>query len=75
METKGECGAEIRQRKPDSRNSETHEWDLAGRGRFQIPDCEKRQKPKPGVIDSLYARIMRNARNGENAKPPVQSER
>ena len=27
METKGECGAEIRQRKPDSRNSETQEWD------------------------------------------------
>ncbi len=27
METKGECGAEIRRRKPDSRNSETQEWD------------------------------------------------
>ncbi len=26
METKGECGAEIRQRKPDNRNSETQEW-------------------------------------------------
>ncbi len=27
METKGKCGPEIRRRKPDSRNSETHEWD------------------------------------------------
>src|SRR5258708_1718083 len=27
METKGECGADIRQRKPDSRNSETQECD------------------------------------------------
>ncbi len=27
METKGECGADIRRRKPDSRNSETQEWD------------------------------------------------
>ena len=27
METKGECGADIRGRKPDSRNSETQEWD------------------------------------------------
>src|SRR5229473_3042066 len=26
METKGECGADIRRRKPDSRNSETQEW-------------------------------------------------
>ena len=65
MEMKGKCGAEIRRRKPDSRNSETHELDLAGRRRFQIPHCEKLQKPKPGVTDSLYPRIMRNARNGE----------
>src|SRR5712664_469799 len=27
METKGECGADIRRRKPDSRNSETQDWD------------------------------------------------
>src|SRR5712664_255450 len=27
METKGECGADIRRRKPDSQNSETQEWD------------------------------------------------
>ena len=27
METKGECGAEIRRRKPDSRNSETQAWE------------------------------------------------
>ena len=27
METKGKRGAEIRRRKPDSRNSETQEWD------------------------------------------------
>ena len=65
METKGECGAEIRRRISDSRNSETHEWGLAGRSRFQIPHCEELQKPKPGVSDSLYPRIMRNTRNGE----------
>src|SRR5712692_8867940 len=65
METKGKCGPEIRRRKPDSRNSETHEWGFAGRGRFQIPHCEKLQKPKPGVSDSLYPRNTRNARNGE----------
>ncbi len=65
METKGKCGPEIRRRKPDSRNSETHEWGFAGRSRFQIPHCEKLQKLKPGVSDSLYPRIMRNTRNGE----------
>jgi hypothetical protein len=65
METKGKRDPEIRRRKPDSRNAETHEWDLAGRGRFQIPHGEKLQKSKPGVSDSLYPRIMRNTRNGE----------
>src|SRR5437879_11866733 len=33
------------------------------------------EKAKPGASDSLYPRIMRNARKGENAKPPVRSER
>src|SRR6266849_10902014 len=87
METKGKCGAEIRQRKPDSRNSETQEWHLKGQSRFQISHREKfeegalevlevqflglvklappTKKAKPGVSDSLYRRIVRNARNGE----------
>ena len=33
------------------------------------------KKAKPGAGDSLYPQIMRNARNGENAKPPVRNER
>jgi hypothetical protein len=33
------------------------------------------KKAKPGAGDSSYPRIVRNARNGENAKPPVRNER
>ena len=75
METEGKCVAEIRRRKPDSRNSESQEWSFAGRSRFQIPHCGKLQKPEPGVSDSFNPQIMRNARNGEDAKLPVRSER
>src|SRR5260370_11150606 len=65
MENKGERGAEIRRRRADSLNSETKEWDVEGRSRFQISHREKFEKAKPAVPGSLYTRIVRNARKGE----------
>jgi len=49
----------------DSRNSETQEWAFECRSRFQISHWEKFEKAKLSVGDSLYPRIVRNARNGE----------
>src|SRR2546427_11826623 len=43
METKSKCGPEIRRRKPDSRNSETHEWAMESarnrEGEILTTDC------------------------------------
>jgi hypothetical protein len=69
METKSKRGAEIRRRKADSLNSETQEWGLEGRSHFQISRREKFEKAKPGVLGSLYPRIVRNARKGEGRSP------
>jgi hypothetical protein len=65
MEPKAKRGAEMRRGKADSLNSETQEWDVEGRSRFQISHREKFEKAKPGVLGSLYPRIVRNARKGE----------
>jgi len=74
METKGKCGAEIRRRKPDSRSSETQECGLEGRRHGQISHREKIEKAKLGVASSLYPRIVRNARNGDERTRPDQSQ-
>jgi hypothetical protein len=68
MVAKGKCRAAIRRRKPDSRNSEIQEWGL-------VELAPPTEKAKPGVLGSLYPRIVRNARKDEKAKPPVPSER
>jgi hypothetical protein len=54
VETKCKCRAEIRQRNPESRNSETQEWDLEGRRQFQISHCERFENARPGLGDPLY---------------------
>jgi hypothetical protein len=54
VETKGKCRAEIRQRNPESRNSETQEWDLEGRRQFQISHCERFENARSGLGDPLY---------------------
>ncbi len=65
--SKGECGAEIRRRKPDSRNSETQERDSRNSSlRLKWLSWAR--------LILLYPRIVRNARNGEKAEP-VRSER
>src|SRR5713101_1915207 len=74
METKSKRGAEIRRRKPDGRNSETHEWGLEGWRHCQISHREKFEKAKLGVPSSLYPRIVRNARNGDERTRPNQTK-
>src|SRR5712692_6236278 len=52
-----ERGAGIRRRKLESRNSETQEFELEGRSRFQISHFERFEKARPGVGGPLYPRI------------------
>ena len=74
METKGKRGAEIRRRKPDSRNSETQHWGFDGRRRCQISHREEFEKANLGVTSSLYPLIVRNARSGDERTRPDQSQ-
>src|SRR5438445_12812904 len=74
METKGKRDPEIRRQKPDRRNSETQEWGLARRRQCQISHREKIEKAKLGVCSSLYPRIVRNARNGDERTRPDQCQ-
>jgi hypothetical protein len=54
MVAKDKCRAEIRRRKPDSRNSDTQDRGLEGWSCFQISHCEKFEAAGSEVGDAKF---------------------